>query len=425
MVQPKIISLSKYLLRTAVLTGIGASLIGSLVYFLIGTKPVHLYISAGVATFLGCLLGVFISLLNYRRFIAPMRRIILSIDRIAEGELQHRIDINHVGELKPIAASINELIAKWDHLTTEINEGAHRVMLSSNLINEASEHNFKAAEQIAVATEEIGKQINDQMLIIDESVASAESVTNSLNGMSQVSTKVMDIAEMTVNSCKEGSTSIDHTVDKLKESKQSFQSLEQVIRELSIHSTRVNEITSMISEIAEQTNLLALNAAIEAARAGEHGRGFAVVADEVRKLAEESRNSSVQIEAIIQGVLKEIQSAESMLIQSTDLLDEGITSMDHTRQAFLDIDHNIDTILQKVVQLKEVEQQVVEQGKLMHNRLTVVRDGMNNIIQHLDQFSGSVEEQTASLNDINQTIDNLANLSQQLKEEVSTIRVVK
>lgn len=422
--RPNIISLGKYLLRTAIFTGIGAALIGTLVYYLIGTSPSHLYISVGVATGMGTLLGIVISLLNFRRFIAPMRCMIVSLDRIAEGNLQHRIDLNGVGELKPVAVSLNDLIAKWDHLTSEINEGAHRVMNSTSAISEASIHNYRAAEQIAATTEKLGDQISEQLKLIDQSVESAATVTEALQGMSEVSAKVIDYANKSVNRCQAGSESIEDTVERLKESKESFQSLERVIRELAIHSSRVNEITSMISEIAEQTNLLSLNAAIEAARAGEHGRGFAIVADEVRKLAEESRNSSVQIEEIIQGILTEINNAQVKLEQSTAQLDEGITSMNHARKTFLDIRKDTHTMLQEAVHLKELENNVVQQGIQLQNRLTSVREGTIQIVNELELFTGSVEEQTASLNDINQTIESLTNLSQQLKREVSTIRAI-
>lgn len=419
---PKIISLGKYLLRTAVITGIGASLIGYLLYTLIGTKQQDLYIAIGLAIGMGSLLGVGISLLNYRRFIAPMRRIIITIDSIADGNLDHRIDEDHVGELRPVAVAFNQLSAKWEMLIDSMKQGSQKLMESSSVLSEASAHNSDAATQIAATTEELNNYMSRQLEMVRTGSESVSMTQKDIAEMSQTSADVILSAQKASTSCKDGTDRIQLTITQLEQSKQAFSSLGTVIQELAVHSSKVNEVTTMIGEIAEQTNLLSLNAAIEAARAGEHGKGFAVVADEVRKLADESRTSTVQIESIIKGILSEIEEAEHKIKDSATQLEQGIQTMNEASASFHGMSSDVDMILEQTNRLSQVENKVVKSGDEIVRAFSYIEEATKLTASRLEVFTASVEEQTASINSIERSIDTLSQLASQLTSEVSEIR---
>jgi len=418
----KIISLGRYLLRTAVITGIGAVLIGYLIYSLIGEGTRELWISIGVACLLGVLLGVSISLINYRRFIAPMKRIILSIDRMVEGDLEVRVESAKVGELKPIAESLNHLITHWGRLISGLQKGTKQIFATSNLLNEASAVNRDAAAQISATTEELNGYINDQQAQIAGGSEAMWDTRRSIQELVGVSVSVLQTAEKTARSSLEGTERIQRTVLQLEESRKAFSSLDQTIHQLAVHSGKVSEVTSMIGAIAEQTNLLALNAAIEAARAGEHGKGFAVVADEVRKLADESRQSSVQIESIIVGILAEIDAAKNKIKASTTQLEQGVSTMTEAASAFTEISQDIASILSGINRLKEVEKKVVESSVRIDQAFSYILDTSKCTFDRLDMFSAMVEEQIASMKNIEQSIEFLSSLAQELSSEIEMLK---
>lgn len=421
----KIISLPKYLLRTAIVTGIGAGLIGYLLYTLIGTKPEDLYISLGLAVGMGILLGVTLSLLNYRRFIAPMKRIILTIDKVAAGSLHIRIDEKHVGELGPVANSFNQLITEWEGLIHNIQQGSRQLTESAQNIYDASAHNSEAAMQIAASTEDLNHTISTQVDAITNGSQAATATKQDIVEMVRVSNDVQHRAEKAADACTNGYARIQQTVAQLEQSKLAFSSLGEAIRQLAIHSNQVNEVTNMIGEIAEQTNLLALNAAIEAARAGEHGRGFAIVADEVRKLADESRSSSVQIESIIAGIMNEIQAAEQKITDSALRLEDGLVSMQNASTTFSEISQDIHSILNETERLKLVESKVVESGKAIEETFAFIHEATHTTSTQLAMFTAAVQEQTASMHTIDQSISALSNLAEQLTHAATELHKEK
>lgn len=418
---PKMISLKKYLIRTAIVVSIGASLIAYVLYLLIGSTLEDLYIALGLAIGMGGLLGVTLSLLNYRRFISPMKRMIISIDQVAEGNLQVRIDENKIGELGPVASSFNQLIGHWEQLILSIQTGSQQLSQSAKVLYEASTHNSEAATQIAVTTEDINTNISQQLNMIESGTRAVEMTQMDIEEMVQVSTDVMHSATRAVDSCNDGTDHIYQTVAQLEQSKLAFGSLGEVIHQLAIHSSQVNEVTSMIGDIAEQTNLLALNAAIEAARAGEHGRGFAIVADEVRKLADQSRSSSVQIESIIAGILNEIEEAERKIKDSASRLEQGIMTMNEASKSFKDISQDIHSILIETDRLKKVEQKVVESGYEINKAFSTIREATHVTANRLENFTASVEEQAASITSIDESVETLAELATNLSQKVTKI----
>ncbi|WP_456359661.1 methyl-accepting chemotaxis protein [Bacillus sp. Y1] len=245
---------------------------------------------------------------------------------------------------------------------------------------------------------------------------SMEQITSNIENVKNSSAQTTILA-------KDGTDDVKRAIEQMNEIHSTVQQTAQSINQLDNKSRQIEEIVGLINSIAEQTNLLALNAAIEAARAGEHGKGFAVVADEVRKLAEQSSKASGDIKELIHEIQNEISTSVSVMKSSTESTQSGIHVVEQTGQSFNqifdaignmtqhteEVYHSIVHILKEVDQMKDVVDAV--------NELAVTND------EKAQNVSAATEEQAAMVQEMTASSEALAQIATDLQLELAKFKL--
>ena len=316
------------------------------------------------------------------------------VSQIARGDLTLRGKVTN-DALGNVVDSVNYMLDNFTKVLERVRKGALDVSSSSNQILVASEQMLNGAVQQ-------DQEITNTSSAVEELTVSMKQVSNNAEASAEAARRALDAAE-------QGNRAVRDTLDGMQRIRASVQATAKKIKSLGDRSLEISEIISVINDITEQTNLLALNAAIEAARAGEAGRGFAVVADEVRKLAEHSRNATKDIAALIKAIQAETNEAVVVMEEGTKEVEVGARLADQAGKA-------LEAISSVVRQSAELVQEISLASKQQVRGTEGVANAMQ-IISNITRQTSQGARQTA------RTVEELVKLSEQLNEALSQFRV--
>ncbi|GIW74402.1 MAG: chemotaxis protein [Phycisphaerales bacterium] len=247
-----------------------------------------------------------------KAIVGPIRRTAEVMAEIAEGDgdLTRRLEVTSQDEVGQLARCFNAFVQKVHDLVCEVVGATHEVA--------------SAANQIAATSEQTARGMNDQKDQITQMSAAIEEMSTSVVEVAKKSADAARDADESGEVAQRGGSVVSQTVQAMQQIRESVQASSQIVAELGRRGDEIGQIIAVINDIADQTNLLALNAAIEAARAGEHGRGFAVVADEVRKLADRTTQATEQVSNTIRAIQSETKVAVENMESGSRFVEQGV-----------------------------------------------------------------------------------------------------
>ncbi|AOE63410.1 methyl-accepting chemotaxis protein [Pseudomonas corrugata] len=328
-----------------------------------------------IVALLALAFGVLAAWLITRQIVVPLQQTLVAVERVASGDLSQNLEVSRRDEMGQLQGSLQRMVVSLRELIGGIRDGVTQIA--------------SAAEQLSAVTEQTSAGVNSQKVETDQVATAMHEMTATVQDVARNAEEASEAAVAADQQAREGERVVGEAIAQIERLANEVGNSTEAMSHLKHESDKIGSVLDVIKSVAQQTNLLALNAAIEAARAGEAGRGFAVVADEVRSLAQRTQKSTEEIEELILGLQSGTEKVASIMDNSRGLTD---SSVELTRRA----GGSLENITRTVSAIQSMNQQIAAAAEQQSATAEEINRSVLNVRDVSEQTSAASEETAAS-----------------------------
>lgn len=332
-----------------------------------------------LATVVAFILGIAAMLLITRVIVKPLDTVVEAANRVAEGDLTKDLETTRKDEIGVVMQAMQAMTVNLRRIVQELADGIAQIA--------------SASEELSAVTEQTSAGAAQQRDETDQAATAMQEMTATVQDVARNAESAADSAGMADRHAREGFEVVRDTVRQIESLSDEVEESAQDISKLRTESANIGTVLDVIKSIAEQTNLLALNAAIEAARAGEQGRGFAVVADEVRGLAQRTQDSTIEIETLVKSLQEGAENAVTSMNRNSESAEATVKAARVAGEA-------LKTITDAVSNIQEMNQQIATAVEEQTSVAEGISEGMVTIREVTDQSATATNQISASSNEL-------------------------
>lgn len=378
---------------------------------------------SAITVLLILLIAIFVTNFLLKKVVIRLRNIQHVAKQVEQGDMTVSIPVTGNDELSELTKSINAMAGANREAFKKLTDVTQQVAGASQTLVASAEENVASANEISATVSEIAAGASNQSTALDEGQTSLQSLVEEVKKMEARSKEVLEGVSQMNETSKGGEKKMSHLSAQSKVSAETTGQIIRAVTSLDKHTRDINQIIDVLDSIARRTNLLSLNASIEAAHAGEQGRGFAVVASEIRKLAQQTNDSLREVTETISAMTEETARAVALCEQTSSTVQAQGAAVEETGKAFKQIEATIESNVAGIRAIADAVRRTQKHIEEISQGTQMIASTSEETAASTEEVSASVEEQTAAMEELNKLAGDLDQQAQLMRDAISHYKI--